>query len=110
MLLNGDSRIGRKRSSLVRFSFMNRAKESASCGAMRAISVRCVDPSSGAKLQPVLRIQPSHRDIAPEIAADGLEDLFEHSRIKKEGRTGIESKSVRFNRRAATTNTFGAFE
>jgi hypothetical protein len=46
----------------------------------------------------------------PEIAADGLEDFLEHSWIQKEGRTGIESKSIRFNRRAATANTFGAFK
>jgi hypothetical protein len=57
-----------------------------------------------------LRIQSRHRDIAPEIAADGLKDLFEHSWIQKERGPGIKAKSVFFNGSTPAADSIGSFE
>ncbi len=54
----------------------------------------CEQLTAGAEDEPVLRVQAGHGDFLVEIVAGGGEDLAQHLRIKKEGRTDVEAKAV----------------
>src|SRR4051812_20066034 len=56
------------------------------------------------KLNSILRIEPNHLDLVAQRSSRGREDLFQHSRVKKESRTKIKLETVRLDPGSATTD------
>ena len=95
----------------------NRRKPGASAGASAAIcrSIagnvrRAVEFAARAKLNPILRIEPHHFDLAPQAGAGGSEDFIQHARVKEESRPEIELVAVRLDARGAPADEGQTFE
>ncbi len=79
--------------------------------AIHSIEVgRAVQLPATAEGQPVLRIEPHHRNLFHQVATDRLEDLRQDPRVQKKGGTTVEAKPVQLERRSSPPDSIAAFQ